>query len=85
MTPATRAARSGKDLLGDVALANDNFAQIAVESYCEAFHVVLDYDEDLRNLNCITKCFRKKSVTKKAEKKLRGAFSKIAEAAGDAP
>lgn len=84
-TPATRAARSGKDLLGDIALANENFPQIAVESYCEAFHVVLDYEEDLSNLNCITRCFRKKSVTKKAEKKLRSAFSKIGEAAGDVP
>ena len=82
-TSATRAVRAGKDLLGDIALANDSFPRIAVEAYCEAFHVVVNYDEDLRNLNCITRCFRKKSITKKAEKSLRSAFVKIAEAAVD--
>jgi hypothetical protein len=82
-TPASRAARSGKDLLGDIAMENTGFPKIAVEAYCEAFHMALKYDADIQKLNCITRCFRKKNIYKKAVKNLRVPFTRIAVAAGE--
>eukprot|EP00536_Pseudo-nitzschia_multiseries_P008578 jgi/Psemu1/305812/fgenesh1_kg.219_\ len=72
-TPARRSAREAKMLLEECD-ANDAFRQIAVSSYCEAFTVVIRHQEKMGKLNCITRCFRSKSIRNETMEGIRKAF-----------
>jgi hypothetical protein len=79
-TPASRSTREGKELLDDAALASDSIRGVAVEAYCAAFQVTINYNDKMGRLNCITRCFKSKKIRSKAEKSLRAAFMDLAEA-----
>jgi hypothetical protein len=79
-TPASRSTREGKELLDDAALVSDSIRGVAVEAYCEAFLVTMNYHDKMGRLNCISRCFKSKKTRSKAEKSLRAAFTDLAEA-----
>jgi hypothetical protein len=79
-TPASRSTREGKEILDEAALVSDPIRGIAVEAYCEAFQVTINYKDKMGRLNCITRCFKSKKIRFKAEKSLRAAFVDLAEA-----
>jgi hypothetical protein len=81
-TPATRAARDGKELLGSCA-TTEKFRHTAVEAYCNAFRVIVSYRDEYDQLNCITRCFRAKKIRKRTERNLRETFLKLAKAVAE--
>lgn len=79
-TPASRSTREGKEILDDAALVSDSIRGVAVEAYCKAFLVTINYHDKMDRLNCITRCFKSKKIRSKAEKSLRATFKDLAEA-----
>lgn len=75
-TPARRSARDAMTLLDDRD-TTDSFRQIAVTAYCEGFRVVINYNEQMDKLNCLSKCFRSKKIREQSEQKVRRAFSSL--------
>merc|ERR1719491_1901408 len=81
-TPASRSAQEAKTLLDDRD-TTDSFRDLAVTAYCGAFEAVVIFNEQMDNLNCITKCFRSKTIRDESKCKIRAAFSALVMAIGD--
>jgi len=81
-TPARRSAREAKTLLGEHD-TTDSFRQVAVSAYCEGFKAIIDYNEQMEKLNCLSKCFRSKKIREETEQKVWRAFSPLVTALQD--
>ena len=81
-TPAYRSAREAKELLDECA-TTDKFRQVAVETYRDAFEVIVEHRVQMSRLNCITRCFKTKKIRKKTERNLAATFSDLAKAVGE--
>mmetsp|Transcript_8365 Transcript_8365/g.20128 ORF Transcript_8365/g.20128 Transcript_8365/m.20128 type:complete len:164 (-) Transcript_8365:134-625(-) len=85
VTPNMQSARTAKALLDECALnsTREQFQQLAVTSYKNAFEEVVAHNQRRSKLNCITRCCRPKKVRKKAEQQLKAAFLELAKAVGE--
>ncbi|KAG7346735.1 hypothetical protein IV203_005804 [Nitzschia inconspicua] len=81
-SPARRKAQAAKDLL-DGCSTTDSFQDLAVETYYNAFKIVIEYNEQMSKLNCFTRCFKAKKIQTETEQKLNTTFSRLAEAIGE--
>uniref|UniRef100_A0A6T9ZM48 Uncharacterized protein n=1 Tax=Pseudo-nitzschia delicatissima TaxID=44447 RepID=A0A6T9ZM48_9STRA len=81
-TPARRSARAAKELL-DENDTTDSFRQIAVTAYCEAFKVIMNYNDQMDKLNCFAKCFKSKAIRNETEEKIRAVFDSLVVAMGN--
>jgi hypothetical protein len=80
---ADRAARTAnvvKTMLKEVDRSSEAVREIAVTAYIKAFQVVVQYDQDMKSLNFITRCFRWKPIRHRAEESLFEAFQPLNEA-----
>jgi hypothetical protein len=78
-TPAKRKAQDAKNML-DAAASTEAFCNLAVEAYRDAFEIVVEYNDDMNQLNCITKCFQAGKLRTNTEEKLEKAFANLAQA-----
>ena len=78
-TPAKRKAQEAKNML-DAAASTEAFCNLAVEAYRDAFEIVVGYNDDMSQLNCITKCFQSGKLRTTTEEKLEKAFANLAQA-----
>lgn len=81
-TPARRKAQAAKDLL-DTCATTDSFRDLAVDTYYNAFKIVVDHHEQMSKLNCFTRCFKAKKIRNGTEQKLTAAFSRLIKAVGE--
>lgn len=75
-----KTAEEAKSMLNEAVRSSDAVRGIAVKAYGKAFGVVIQYNDDIKNLNCFTRCFKMKSINRKAEQALREAFKPLNEA-----
>ncbi|KAL3906064.1 MAG: hypothetical protein SGILL_009425 [Bacillariaceae sp.] len=81
-SPARRKAQAAKDLI-DQRATGDSFCELAVSTYCRAFKIVQEHDEQMSNLNCVTKCLKAGAIRKDTEQKLASTFSRLAKAVNE--
>jgi len=81
-TPARRSTEEAKALLEECD-TTDAFRQAAVSAYCEAFEAIIDHNDRMNKLNCITRCFRSKKIRRETEENVRTAFSSLVTAVGE--
>jgi hypothetical protein len=79
---ARRKAQAAKDLI-DQCATSESFCELAVKTYCNAFKIVKEHDEQMRSLNCCTKCLKASSIRKDTEQKLTANFSRLAKAVSE--
>jgi len=77
---AHNAAKNAKAAISDAAISSDAIQQMAVDTYCRCFEIIILYNIDLERIGFITWCFRHQKVRESAEKQLRDAFSQLDEA-----
>ena len=77
---AAKLANDAKTLLNEALRSSDAVREIAVTAYGKAFQVVIQYNEDMKGLNFITRCYRWKPINRKAEEALYQAFKPLNEA-----
>jgi hypothetical protein len=78
-TPARRNAQAAKDLLDECA-TTASFRRTAVAAYRDAFGAIALHDEQVRKLNCFTRCFRARKVRRDTEDRLHAAFASLVQA-----
>jgi hypothetical protein len=78
-TPARRKAQAAKELLEGCA-TTDSFRDLAVETYYNAFKIVIEHNEQMNKLNCFTRCFKAKRIGNSTKQSLDSAFSRLAKA-----
>jgi hypothetical protein len=78
-TPATRKAQVAKDLL-DGCATTDSFRDLAVETYYNAFKIIIDHHEQMSKLNCFTRCFKANKIRNATKERLAAAFSRLVKA-----
>ncbi|GKY95978.1 hypothetical protein MPSEU_000558300 [Mayamaea pseudoterrestris] len=66
-----------KSLLLSAADENDDIRRLAVDTYIEIFGVLLQYQGQLRNLNCFTRCFRYGRLRRQAQANLERVFETL--------
>jgi hypothetical protein len=81
-TPARRKAQAAKDLLDECA-TTESFRDVAVETYYNAFKIVIDHHEQMNKLNCFTRCFRAQKIRNGTIDNLAAAFSNLVNAVGE--
>lgn len=77
---AYNAAKNAKNMISDAAMSSEAIRQIAVDTYCRCFEIIIMYNIDLQRIGFITWCLRHQKVREAAEKQLRDAFSQLDEA-----
>lgn len=80
--PARRKAQRAKDLI-DASATTDSFRELAVDTYCNAFKIVIAHDEQMGKLNWFTRCFKAGSIRNETERKLKETFSRLAKAVAE--
>ena len=69
-----------KRLLDSTASSSESFRKLAVETYFDAFAVVVTTQAEVKKLNFITRCFFYSGIVKKAQSDLDAIFQPLAEA-----
>ena len=77
---ASQYANQAKQCLNDAVRSSDAIREITVKAYGQAFHVILQFNTDVKKLNFFTRCFRWKPLRQKAEADLVAAFEPLNEA-----
>lgn len=85
ITPSIICAKGAKALLEECSLnsTSDQFKPLAVNAYKNGFEEVVAHNDRMKELNCITRCCRPKTVRKKTEQQLKAAFLGLAKAVGE--
>jgi hypothetical protein len=78
-TPPCRAVREAKETMEQWG-QSDAFRVGAVQAYSNAFHAVIIYQQECKQLNCIMRCFHSTSLRVKCEAQLRDSFRNLAKA-----
>jgi hypothetical protein len=81
---AAKTANDAKAMLNEAVRSSDAVREIAVTAYGKAFQVVLQYNQNIKSLNFITRCFRWKPMHQMAEESLFDAFRSLNEAIASA-
>ena len=76
---AAKIASDAKTMLSEAVRSSDAVREIAVAAYGKAFQIVLQYNQDIKSLNFITRCFRWKPIRSRAEESLFQAFRPLNE------
>ncbi|CAB9516834.1 expressed unknown protein [Seminavis robusta] len=77
---AAKMAADAKELLNEAVRSSGAVREIAVTAYGKAFQIVLQYNQDIKHLNFITRCYRWKPIHQEAEESLFQAFRALNEA-----
>jgi len=77
---AYQSSKSAKSALMDSSLSSDAIRQLAVETYCKCFEIVITYDIELTKIGLISWCWKHQKVRDVAEKRLVEAFAPLHEA-----
>jgi len=77
---AYNAAKTAKSAILDACMTSDAIRQLAVETYCRCFEIVITYDVDLQSIGFISWCLKHQKVRDSAEKRLQAAFTQLHEA-----
>jgi hypothetical protein len=73
-------AKKVKRLISSAADSSDSVRGLAVETYRQAFQIVLEFHQEVAKLNFFTKCFNYSKIQHEAEISLKDAFAELQEA-----
>ena len=81
-TPAGRACCDAKAALlaASEHAISSSFNNLAVETYANAFQIVVDYHASVKKMNCCIRCFRQGSRREKAKRDLEIEFKALIQA-----
>lgn len=82
-SPSNRGAKIATDakrMISAAVHSSDAVKEIAVSAYGQAFQVAIEYHQNTKRLNFLTRCFKWKPIHQKAETKLYEAFKPLDEA-----
>lgn len=77
---AAKMSNDAKNLLNEAVRSSAAVREVAVRAYGKAFQIVIQYNDDCKHLNFITRCYRQKPIRQKAENALYEAFKPLNEA-----
>lgn len=79
-SPAWRECRDAKAALSAASDSSEGLAQLAVETYANAFTIVVNYHSSVKRMNWCIRCFRRGSKRVKAKHDLEQAFRTLTQA-----
>jgi len=77
---AAKMSNDAKSLMNEAVRSSTAVREVAVRAYGKAFQIVIQYNDDCKHLNFITRCYRQKPIRQKAENALYEAFKPLNEA-----
>lgn len=83
-SPAFVMAKNAKGELANAAESSDWVRTLAVQSYAQGFRVVLDYNNQMAQMNPCSRCWKEAELRRQAEQDLKIAFRPLSEAVSDA-
>ena len=79
-SPAYQMAKNAKRALVDAADSSDAVRPLAVETYAKGFRIVIDYNDQLAELNPCSRCCKQSRIHQAAVNDLAVAFRTLSEA-----